>query len=132
MPGTKFGSLQELAAHLIDKMYVDTRSKSAYSVIAAIQKKTIRPPEASGTYLKKLKILIQLIGNRKQISSFLSYAYVAGKAKRYLPPSSSSFWGHFAFLSFKHFTGYCLQPIFEVVIFLPQSSTIFAPKLAHL
>ena len=53
MPGTKFGSLQELAAHLIDKMYVDTRSKSAYSVIAAIQKKTIRPPEASGTYSKE-------------------------------------------------------------------------------
>ena len=74
MPGTKFGSLQELAAHLIDKMYVDTRSKSAYSVIAAIQKKTIRPPEASGTYLKKLKILIQLIGNRKHISSFLPSA----------------------------------------------------------
>ena len=77
MPGTKFGSLQELAAHLIDKMYVDTRSKSAYSVIAAIQKKTIRPPEASGTYLKKLKILIQLIGNRKHISSFLPSAQQA-------------------------------------------------------
>ena len=63
MPGTKFGSLQELAAHLIDKMYVDTRSKSAYSVIAAIQKKTIRPPEASGIkYLLKRSSKFNLSG----------------------------------------------------------------------
>ena len=130
MPGTKFGSLQELAAHLIDKMYVDTRSKSAYSVIAAIQKKTIRPPEASGTYFKKAQNSYSTYWEQEKYFQFFAFR-VAGKAKRYLPPSSSFFWGHFAFLSFKHFTGYFLQPNFEVVVFLPQSSTIFAPKLAH-
>ena len=42
MPGTKFGSLEDLAAHLIDKMYVDTRTNSAYAVMTAMQKKKIK------------------------------------------------------------------------------------------
>ena len=42
MPGTKFGSLEDLAAHLIDKMYVDTRTNSAYAVMTAMQKKQIK------------------------------------------------------------------------------------------
>lgn len=42
MPGSKFSNLEELAAHLIDKMYVDTRTTSAYAVMTAMQKKKIK------------------------------------------------------------------------------------------
>ena len=61
MPGTKFGSLEDLAAHLIDKMYVDTRTNSAYAVMTAMQKKKIKQ-EGKRHIMQSLLCLMKHVG----------------------------------------------------------------------